>query len=543
MRSIAFVATASLAIAGCGSMTGSGDDDEPSEPLSLSSISPDSGGVVGGTPVTLSGAGISKSTTVTIGGAPCTDLQVMDSHKATCTTGDVAFVQGAADVVATRNSDTVTLSGAFTYNCNYTTKSGKTLCGAAPPIAAPEQTVDTWVTQFQGDHGFTVGGPAGASSMADTEDHVLGDQSVFIQTTGAGGAVSTISRTGMPAMDLSDHMIKVVLRVDNVIHLGSIDVMLGDSNFANAYTFSLKSGQGQQYMTDGDWVSFSVSWDAANVSVRGTPNRRNITDVQFRVSDDAQGVPVKLHVNGLGLVKTPSDKFPHGVVTFTFDDDWATMVTPGSQILAQHDFPATAYVIVDKIGGTDRATLGELHDLDASGWDISSHAFTDVDHSAMFTTLAPNAVEDDMVNTRQWLIDNGFGGFDHCAYPSGEFDEIGQTDASSVAGRYFTSCRTIYGRQLESFPPSDPRKLRVFYASASATLASAIAAVDAAKANGDWLIIVNHRLVDVPTLNTDWHVADYQALVDHVAQSGIDVATMTQVLGNHLRPAANATTH
>jgi len=524
-------------------LTGSSSDDEPDEPLQLSSISPDSGGVVGGTPVTLVGTGLSKSTTVTIGGAACGDLQVTDSHHATCTTGDVAFVQGPADVVATRGSDTVTLSGAFTYDCKYTTKTGKTLCGAAPPIAAPEQAVDTWVTQFQGDHGFSVGGPAGASSMADTMDHVLGDQSVWIQTTGFGGGLSTISRAGMPAVDVSDHMIKVVLRVDNIAHAQTLDVVLGDSNFANAYTFQLKSGQGQQYMTDGDWVSFSVSWDDSNVSIRGVPNRNNITDVMFRVADDGTGIPVKLHVNGLGLVKTPPEKYPHGVVTFTFDDDWDTMVTPGSQLLAQHGFPATAYVIVDKVGAVGRSTLAELHDLDKAGWDIASHAFTDVDHSAMFTTMSPNAVEDDMVNTRQWLLDNGFGGFDHCAYPSGEFSEIGQTDVLEIAGRYFTSCRTIYGRQHESFPPSDPRKLRVFYASASATLGAALAAVDAAKANGDWLIIVNHRLVDVPTVNTDWPITDYQALVEHVAQSGIDVATVTQVLGNHLRPADNATTH
>ena len=77
----------------------------------------------------------------------------------------------------------------------------------------------------------------------------------------------------------------------------------------------------------------------------------------------------------------------------------------------------------------------------------------------------------------------------------------------------------------------------MFYAAASATLAEALAAVDAARANGDWLIIVNHKLVDTPTTNTDWPIADYQALVDHVAQSGMPVDTITGVLGGSLRAA------
>jgi len=188
-------------------------------------------------------------------------------------------------------------------------------------------------------------------------------------------------------------------------------------------------------------VAFSVSWDASNISVHGSPNRAAITDVMLRVTDDAAGLPVRLHANGIGLVGTPPEKYPNGVITFNFDDDWATMVDPGSTILATHSFPATAYVIVDKLGTQDRATVDDLHRLDGTGWDIAAHAFTDADHSAMFTTLSPVAVETDMVSSREWLIEQGFGGYDHCAYPSGEFDEIGQTNVLPIAAKYFTSCR------------------------------------------------------------------------------------------------------
>ena len=512
---------------------------EPLEPLRLDAISPAIGSVGGGTRVDLMGDGMSADVAVTIGGVACTSVTSDSQSHASCVTGDAAFLEGPADVVVTRGGETQTLAGAYTYKCLWQTSSGRTSCGAVPPVTAAAQTVDSFITQFQGDHGFTasvVG--AATSSMADTSDFTLGTQSVFVSTSGLGGT-SSIARTSMPAIDFSEHMLKIWIRVDNIAHAAALDVQLGNSNFTNAYVFNLKSTQGQQWITDGDWVSFSLSWDGNDTSTRGAPSKSQITDIMLRVTDDATGVPVKLHANGLALVANPPQKYPNGVVSFTFDDDFATMVSLGKPLLDAHGFPATAFVIVDRLGFAGRATLGDLHALDADGWDIAAHAYTDVDHGAMFTNLSPLAVEDDMVSSREWLIDQHFVGYDHCAYPSGEFDEIGQTDVLPIAARYFTTCRTIYSRQYEAYPPSDPSKLRVFYASMNATLASAEAAIDDARLYGDWVIIVNHQLVDVPASSTEWPITDFTALVAYVAQSGVAVDTITGVMGNGPRASAS----
>ena len=526
-----------LGLAACGMSTS-----EPSEPLRLDTISPAVGSVGGGTRVDLAGAGMSADVSVTIGGVACTSVMSDSQSHASCVTGDAAFLEGPADVVVTRGGESQTLPGAYTYKCLWQTSTGRTSCGAVPPIAAAAQQVDSFITQFQGDHGFTAAvAGAAASSMADTSDFTLGTQSVFVDTNGIGGT-STIARTSMPAIDFTGHMLKVWVRVDNIAHAAALDILVGDSNFSNAYDFNVKSTQGQQYMTDGDWVSFSLSWDGNDTSTRGAPNKAAITDIMLRVTDDATGIPVRLHANGLALVSIPPQKYPNGVVSFTFDDDWDTMISQGKVLLDAHGFPGTAFVIVDRIGTGGRATLADLHSLDADGWDIAAHAYTDADHSAMFTTLSPTAVEDDMVNSREWLIDQHFIGYDHCAYPSGEFDEIGQTDVLPIAAKYFTTCRTIFSRQYEAYPPSDPRKLRVFYASMSATLAGAEAAIDDARLYGDWVIIVNHKLVDVPAVSTDWPIANFTALVAYVAQSGVAVDTVTGVMGNGPRASASRPT-
>ncbi|MGI8855645.1 MAG: beta strand repeat-containing protein [Thermomicrobiales bacterium] len=82
------------------------------EPL-LSAISLSSGPAAGGARVTLTGAGYVAGATVSIGGASCTNVQVVNSTKLTCTTG--VHGAGAVDVVVTVGSATATLPGGYTY--------------------------------------------------------------------------------------------------------------------------------------------------------------------------------------------------------------------------------------------------------------------------------------------------------------------------------------------------------------------------------------------------------------------------------------------
>jgi hypothetical protein len=79
--------------------------------------------------------------------------------------------------------------------------------------------------------------------------------------------------------------------------------------------------------------------------------------------------------------------------------------------------------------------------------------------------------------------------------------------------------------------PADSLKLRVFYVTNTTTLARATAAVDNARANREWIVLVFHQLVaSPPAVSTEWSAADFATLVAHVASSGIPVKTVGQVL-------------
>src|SRR5439155_20141437 len=83
-------------------------------PPTLSSITPNSGGVNGGTSVTLMGANFVAGTTVTVGGIPATNVNVLAGTSLTAVTP--ADNAGMVDVLVTNpDSQSATLSSAYTY--------------------------------------------------------------------------------------------------------------------------------------------------------------------------------------------------------------------------------------------------------------------------------------------------------------------------------------------------------------------------------------------------------------------------------------------
>jgi len=109
MRLAGTVALAVLATTGC-SPTKPG----PVVELAIRSVSPSAGPAMGGTEVTIRGAGYAAGTTVTIGGRAATDVSVRGSDTLTAKT-PASSTAGAVDVVVTFSGRTDVLAGGFTY--------------------------------------------------------------------------------------------------------------------------------------------------------------------------------------------------------------------------------------------------------------------------------------------------------------------------------------------------------------------------------------------------------------------------------------------
>ncbi|MFI9845121.1 IPT/TIG domain-containing protein [Nonomuraea sp. NPDC051941] len=79
----------------------------------ITSVSPATGAVAGGTAITLKGKNFTPGTTVSVGGSNATAVTVVDATTIRCTTP--AHAAGAVAVAVTTDAGTATKNTAFTY--------------------------------------------------------------------------------------------------------------------------------------------------------------------------------------------------------------------------------------------------------------------------------------------------------------------------------------------------------------------------------------------------------------------------------------------
>jgi hypothetical protein len=136
-----------------GSGTGTGAFTYVAAPT-ITSISPTSGPVMGGTAVTITGTNLSNPSDVKIGGLTCTGYSASSSTSATCNTAGGSL--GPANVVYKTAGGTATGTGLYTFLAGPTISG--VFPGAVPPTGGTRVTVVG--SGFTGATGVTIGGQA-----------------------------------------------------------------------------------------------------------------------------------------------------------------------------------------------------------------------------------------------------------------------------------------------------------------------------------------------------------------------------------------------
>ncbi len=390
---------------------------------------------------------------------------------------------------------------------------------------APRAQDLTMITQFQAGHGWTVTN-ASASDLNDGADYVLGSQSAWF-TQPSGGLPAWIERSGL-SIDLSGRIVRLWLRVEGDLSgLGDITLYAGDAGFANYFKWPVETSPSppNQYLQAGEgWVVMDLGFGDANAV--GTPRREAIEALRIRV-DAPVGGDTTLHVNGVATYPEPA-AWPDGVVSLSFDDGWADTYDNARPILDAYGYPATAYVIRDLIGTPRRLTLEQLHRLeDFSGWEVAGHSDRLAVHDARWTRISPEALTEDIERLQRWLRSEGFRGANHCAYPGGAFDDA----VLQTVRRYWRAARTIIQSSTEVITPPNPLKLRAWSMVDARPPRDLIDRIDRARAGKQWCILTFHHVVPSDTVNTDYAIRDFRAIVEHIHASGMPVRTVGDVLG------------
>ncbi|WP_329269699.1 polysaccharide deacetylase family protein [Streptomyces sp. NBC_01451] len=426
--------------------------------------------------------------------------------------------------------------------------------GTPPPYAPsgrrPKYRRATWSQQFQAGHGWSAGGAGTASAEPnDTSVFVRGTQSVRVTTTGTG-TQSYVRRTAQPAMNLTGKMIRLLLRVEDTAKLSKLVFYLGSGSFANffAWTFHNHSATSANYVQSGEWVTVHLQWadvtsavGTYSMSAAGVPSTRTgFTDMSFAVYDNAGG-PVTYRLQSVELVPDTSTVFPKGAVSLTFDDSHSSVHSLARPTMDAYGFAGTVYNIADAIGTGTFLTVDQMRSMqDFSGWEMGGHSYATAAHTASYSSLTAQQVDDDFRQLREWLVSNGFNS-EHFAYPHGAFQKT--TDGVPVdliATRHFTTARSIISETIESFAPAMPYRLKALTGIndgsgiGGTTLAALTAAggrLDRCANNGDWLILCLHRIVaGTPASSTEISQAGLDTLMAAISSRGIPVVTVSEAM-------------
>lgn len=223
----------------------------------------------------------------------------------------------------------------------------------------------------------------------------------------------------------------------------------------------------------------------------------------------------KNHSVGNGASTTP------GLVTFVTDDARVEDYTVFKPIFDKYGVGCTTAVAAGRVGnvnGVHFDTIEQLKELEAAGWEICSHAY----HSNL-TTLSDDELDEELAGSQNWLLENGFGGWDILMYPFGGYDErvkrftakyykMARTTQDGV-GRIPLNTYEVAGSYFDNRTSVSPGT-----GYARNTIEHWAALIDSAMANGYWLIIWTHS----------WEVAQWgnADLFDQVVKYASENATV-----------------
>lgn len=216
-------------------------------------------------------------------------------------------------------------------------------------------------------------------------------------------------------------------------------------------------------------------------------------------------------------------------VLIIMDDGRTSAYTQAYAYMKTYQMVGTVGVNSANVGTAGWATLAQLQEMYAAGWDMANHS---ADHPHLTTQRSEQQLTE-MTLVTNYLQANGFNlarGGRHFIYPYGEYDSNALANIPTAG---FYTARSIITENQATIMGIDNTKL--LYAkelSQSISITTAKAYVDNAIATGSTCILFAHLIVTTPGVSTEWPIADFHTLVDYVAHyrdaNILDVMTISQ---------------
>jgi len=377
------------------------------------------------------------------------------------------------------------------------------------------------VTTFPTGHGWGSNASGGGShDYEDPTDPFYGSTSFRATTDGAGTYKYCQSVPLAATLDFTGKHICFVVRVDDVAVLNELQLFMGDATLANNYHWSGIQGTSPiEWLVENRWATVTLS--LADATVNGTPNIAAVDAIRIRFKDNAVK-PITVHVGAFFAIGVGTP-----VLSYSFHGSFASTFTTAREVLDNSITPATAFVSMDKVGGVDALTLDQIRRMHTiSGWEIGMEG-----SGGNMRQWGEGSIRSEIDATLDWATVHRLPmiGF---AYPEGQFCTLSSDTGTSVfeiISEYFDYGRTLNQTHQELPAALDPHGLRVIHATNGVTAGTITAAITAAKAKGEWIILAFGDLVTTPTKSAEYSIANFNTITAFVEADGIRVDTIGQI--------------
>ncbi|MBM9466549.1 polysaccharide deacetylase family protein [Nakamurella leprariae] len=331
------------------------------------------------------------------------------------------------------------------------------------------------------------------------------------------------------ATDLTGRSPAVRVRLTGADELVDLTVRLtaGDGAFVwRVLPDALGGPDRPPLLCDGQEAVLTLSF--ADVTLDGRPDRTAVTGVTVGLT--AKG-PSTAEISGMGSMPEPS-RFPRGLLTLTFDDSFASQATVALPELAERSLRGSVVPILGRLDtGPEHLSRRDVDEMIAQGWEVTAHALTDETHQLGSARMTEQQREHEFTELRRQHAEMGWTA-DTFAYPGGWWS----AEAGAHALRHFTGVRSAYAALTETWPPTEPDRIRTVLVMPSTHPdgAALAAEIDRAMAHRAWTVLTFHGLVaagGAALTPLDTPADAFRALLDRIVELDVPVLTLREALG------------
>lgn len=249
-----------------------------------------------------------------------------------------------------------------------------------------------------------------------------------------------------------------------------------------------------------DWVTITL--DIGGVD--GNPDYEGIIKyfmIQFGSSSEAYTV----YIDNLQFA---IPMFNNGLISFRLDDRDNSHYDM-FKLMKKYGYAGVEACVPS---WDDGLSVSELQEMQEYGWDIVNHGYEhDVQSGHTY-----DEIRTDLLLGKQWLIENGFNGYDFYVGPGNQYDYYNLTQ---IYQNGFWSDTTGSG----NLPLVSPTHVSI---TSDLSLEDAKSYVDESK-GGKWVIFLIHGLDG--SGYSPWTSENFSALLDYIYDEGVPVKTFSQI--------------